>query len=158
MRSAAGACRPAFALGLGIAMMNLACATSAPANTPPAVLPAPSEISIVAQANTNRGTVLHVMATAVEAKASVGSYDEEAARFALSPADKSIVGRGLLLPGTSLKLPVKVPPEQALALAFFFTEPGATWRVVVPPPLPARLNIVLGTDGVDRLEADGDGH
>ncbi len=111
-----------------------------------------SEVSVVAQPSTNRGAVLHLMLTRVDPKGAAGSYDEEAARFAASPADESIVATRLVLPGQSLTIPIKVAADQAVAAAFFFTQPGASWRVVLPQPLPSRVSIVLGTDGVDTIE------
>lgn len=145
-------------LVLGVlALLGSACGITIAAQPPPAPPMASSQIAIAAQTITNRGTVVHVMLTAVDAKAPVGSYDDEAGRFCKSPPDPSIVGTGMILPGGTLKIPVRILAQQALALAFFFTEPGANWRVVVAPPLPSRISILLGSDGVDRMEPDGHG-
>jgi hypothetical protein len=141
-------------LGLAAILLDCGCGTSGTGKTPPEPPPIITHIAIDAPSMTNRGTVLHLMLTTVDAKVSTGgSYDEEAARFVASPQDRSIVGTGVILPGGTLKIQASVPAEQPLALAFFFTEPGANWRVVVPPPIPSRVSVLLGADGVDRLEA-----
>jgi hypothetical protein len=95
------------------------------------------------------------MLTRVDPKSPPVSYDAEAARCAAYPHDDSVLATKVVLPGYLVRIPIKVPSDQAVAAAFFFTEPGADWRVALPQPLPPRITIELGADGIERMEPPG---
>ena len=100
----------------------------------------PGHVRVVLQLapGANRNTPLYMLARKVEPKQHLTqSYSEVAALLDL--ADGSVLRTQLLYPGRTYRFYLKAPKKEALGLYFMLTDPGGTWSLLLPQPLPWQL-------------------
>lgn len=109
-------------------------------------------VRVDTSADTNQGRPIYMLIRSVDGQALVSEdYDEAAARVFALPADPTVKKVQAILPGQTVNLSMPRPEEGALALYFFFTNPGSKWRVPLEAPLPTEVIVELGENNIRRV-------
>lgn len=90
----------------------------------------------------NGNAPLYMLARQIEPKQHLAqSYSEVAALLDL--ADGSVLRTQLLYPGRKYRFYLKAPKKEALGLYFMLTDPGGTWSLLLPRPVPWQVKATL---------------
>jgi hypothetical protein len=121
----------------------------------PAVAIQPAGIAIHSTPATNRGRTLYMMVRALppaQGATALESYEDASRMLFASERDPNVVFAEPVIPGMPLEAELHEGIDSTVILYFFFTHPGESWRLHIPPPLPERIFVDLGVDQVDRFE------
>lgn len=105
-------------------------------------LPGQVRVSLSNEPGSNRNTPFYLVVRKLEAKDFAGQPYSEIVRLLDSP-DPSVLRTQLLYPGRKYRFYLKHPEKESLALYFLFTEPGGTWSLLLPRPLPWQVKASL---------------
>lgn len=125
------------ALGLGLALLS-GCAST-------------SRVYVRSTSQTNDGNTLYLMVRTTDRATASENYQDAAAKLFAEPPDASVVSSQPIFPGNSASLTLE-EAKKDVVLYFFFTEPGANWRLPLPRPLPAEVYIDLGQHQIERVQ------
>lgn len=110
-------------------------------------------IQVSSSQDTNSGQILYMMVRATNDQALIEEdYTTAADRMFNSAQDESVQSVQAILPGTPVFLSVPRPAQERLALYFFFTDPGPNWKVPLDPPLPAEVQVELGSKDIAAVK------
>ncbi len=124
-------------LALSAALMVIGC------------VPGQLTINVRASPNTNQARPVYMVVRSVDSKAYLSqSYDEVVAKV-INP-DDSVIHTGVVYPGGSHEVHVKVPQELPVAVSFLFTSPDGAWQTLLDALVPGTVDIEL--DGSRILE------
>jgi hypothetical protein len=101
---------------------------------------------------TNNGKPLYFMARNVDAQQFLAEdYDAAADRMFHYPADPTVSATETVFPGRQGTVSIDTTPGQDVVLYFFFTKPGAKWKVPIHRPLPSEVVVELGRTQIKRV-------
>jgi len=102
---------------------------------------------------TNDGNTLYMMVRSTEGRGvATESYQDAAAKLFADPPDPSVVASQPIFPGNTATVTLPDTVTKDVAIYFFFTNPGPSWRVPLRQPLPAEVYIELGQHQIDRVQ------
>lgn len=105
-------------------------------------------ITVDAPKTVNRGLPMQMVVRNVDgATFSAESYPAAAAKV-VAP-DESVLRSAVVYPGASLSVSLTPPEKGALAVYFFFLEPGAEWKLLLSRPFDKTVTIRLGRDRIE---------
>lgn len=105
-------------------------------------VPGQLTINVKAAPNTNQSRPVYMVVRTVDSKAYLSqSYDEVVAKV-VSP-DKSVLHTGVVYPGKTRQVHVKVPQELPVAVSFLFTSPDGAWQTLLDALVPGTVDIDL---------------
>lgn len=125
------------------------------ASKKPTVPLQPAGIAIQSTTATNRGRTLYMMVRTLppsQGATALESYEDASRMLFASERDPNVVFAEPVIPGMPLETELHEASDSTVILYFFFTHPGESWRLHIPPPVPKRIRVELGVDQVDRLE------
>lgn len=109
-------------------------------------------VRIVSNQTTNDGRPLYFMARNADADQFLGEdYTAAAERLFKYPADPLIAERETIFPGRHTAITLEAQADKDVILYFFFTRPGAHWKVPLHHPLPSDVVIELGRTQIKRV-------
>jgi len=111
-----------------------------------------SHIHVRSTALTNDGNTLYLMVRSTDRATASENYQDAAARLFAEPPDPSVVMSQPIIPGNATSVTLEESSKDVV-LYFFFTEPGASWRLPLPKPLPSEVYIDLGQHQIERVQA-----
>lgn len=102
---------------------------------------------------TNDGNTLYMMVRGVDGRGvATETYQEAAAKLFSDPPDPAVVATQPIFPGNQATVTLEDPEAKDVAIYFFFTQPGQSWRVPLRKPLPAEIYIDLGQHQIERVQ------
>jgi hypothetical protein len=102
---------------------------------------------------TNDGNTLYMMVRGVDGRGvATETYQEAAAKLFADPSDPAVVATQPIFPGNQATVTLEDPEAKDVAIYFFFTQPGQSWRVPLRKPLPAEIYIELGQHQIERIQ------
>jgi len=103
---------------------------------------------------TNNGNTLYMMVRSVDGRAMGSeSYQDSVAKLFADPPDASVVATQPIFPGNTATITLDDNSGgKDVAIYFFFTSPGPSWRVPLRKPLPAEVYIDLGQHQIERVQ------
>jgi hypothetical protein len=112
-------------------------------------------IRVHSEPSANHGRSLYVMIRSVpkdEADTALESYEDATRMLFAAKRAPDVIAAEPIFPGVPLDIPLAEPVDHSVILYFFFTYPGESWRVQVPAPVPASVEIELGENEVNHVE------
>jgi hypothetical protein len=92
----------------------------------------------------NQGRHFYVLIRTVDEKDFFAdSYQKIAGLVFPAAKDASVLATGLLWPGKSDKIKVKIPNDQPFAVYLLFTTPGEPWKLLLNAPLEKEYEFML---------------
>lgn len=102
---------------------------------------------------TNNGNTLYMMVRSTDSRGvATESYQDAAAKLFADPPDPSVIATQPIFPGNTATVTIPETEEKDVAIYFFFTNPGPSWRVPLRQPLPAEVYVELGQNQIDRVQ------
>lgn len=111
-----------------------------------------SQVQLRSTGRTNGGNTLYVMVRAVDRATAAENYQDVAARLFADPPDATVIHSQPVFPGNPVTLSLDASDKKDLVLYFFFTEPGPSWRLPLPRPLPREVVLDLGERQIERVQ------
>lgn len=111
----------------------------------------PLFITINADGETNQGRDVQVIVRSVPLEKYRTEPYSQLAQLVLLP-DKSVLRVLTIEPGSKRRMLVSAPDSAPLALYFFYSTPTASWRMLLPQPLPYAVWVPLGRGGIKSNE------
>lgn len=114
---------------------------------------ASTRIYVKAAEQTNDGNTLYMMVRSTDGRGvATESYQEAAAKLFSDPPDKSVIATQPIFAGSQTTVTIPDTEQKDIAIYFFFTNPGPSWRVPLRQPLPAEVYIELGQNQIERVQ------
>ena len=79
-------------------------------------------------------------------------YQELAGMIFTNPNDPSLLGTHLVTPDEKFEIKVDQPPKNNIGIYGCFTEPGDTWKMMIPQPLEEEYEIILESNGILKVD------
>ena len=111
-----------------------------------------SQVQLRSTPQTNQGNTLYVMVRSVDRATAAENYQDVASRLFADPPDASVVHSQPIFPGSPVTLSLDTSGKKDLVLYFFFTDPGPSWRLPLPRPVPSEITLDLGEHQIDRVQ------
>ena len=111
-----------------------------------------SRVYVRSTSQTNDGNTLYMMVRSADRATAAENYQDVAAKLFSEPPDPSVLSSQPLFPGNSASITLEDSAKKDVVIYFFFTSPGANWRLPLPKPLPAEVYIDLGPNQIERVQ------
>lgn len=111
-----------------------------------------TRVYVNSSGQTNDGNTLYMMVRNVDKMTATERYQEVAAKLFMDPQDPSVAVTKPIFPGNAESFTVDEGDKKDIVIYFFFTQPGANWRVPLRKPLPSEVHIDLGRHQVERVQ------
>lgn len=111
-----------------------------------------STVYVRSTAQTNDGNTLYMMVRTADRVTAAEGYQEAAAKLFSDPPDPTVLSSQPIFPGNTATLKLDEADKKDIVIYFFFTEPGANWRVPLRKPLPSEVFIDLGRQQIERVQ------
>jgi hypothetical protein len=105
-------------------------------------VPGQLTISVSAAANVNQSRPVYMVVRTVDDKAYLSQTYEEVAAKVITP-DNSVIHTGVVYPGGTRQVSVKVPQSLPVAVSFLFTSPDGEWQTLLDALVPGTVDIQL---------------
>jgi len=114
--------------------------------------PAPLTIAVQSAAGANQGRSLYMIVRTVDEGTFLSDSYQDVATRVTSP-DGSVVSTSVILPGSSVSVPVTRQDKSPLGVYFFFTTPtnNSSWKTLIVQPLPDKVEIQLQGNGIGKV-------
>lgn len=97
----------------------------------------------------NNGQLFYMVVRAINDKQFLTeSYQTVAGMVFSDPADKTVLGVHVILPGNKQEFSVEQPEQNSVAFYFLFTDPGDQWKKLVSQPLASSYDVKIEKTGV----------
>ncbi|WP_300671453.1 type VI secretion lipoprotein TssJ [Desulfoluna sp.] len=111
---------------------------------------------ITSEPDINDGRPLYLVVREVNRKDFLIEYYDDIADMIYSdPDDESLLFWRMLLPGEKKKIKVLRPEKTEIGIYGMFTQPGNSWKLMIPSPYEKKYDIVVETNNI-RLKRDDD--
>ncbi len=105
-------------------------------------VPGQLTISVSAAPNVNQSRPVYMVVRTLDSKAYLSqTYDEVVAKV-ITP-DNSVIHTGVVYPGGTQQVNVKVPQSLPVAVSFLFTSPDGAWQTLLDALVPGTVDIQL---------------
>lgn len=114
--------------------------------------PSPFKINVQSVATMNQNRPLYMVVRNVDQKTFLTESYQTVASQVITP-DPSVVQSEVVFPGSKREIEIPTQTKTPVAIYFLFTAPasGQSWKILIDQPLPDRVDLQLGIDGIQGL-------
>ena len=114
--------------------------------------PSPLKIGVQSAATMNQDRPLYMVVRNVDQKTFLTESYQTVANQVITP-DPSVVQSEVVFPGSKHELEMPKQSKTPVAVYFLFTTPapGTSWKILIDQPLPDRVDLQLGVDGIEGV-------
>lgn len=105
-------------------------------------VPGQLTISVSAAPNVNQSRPVYMVVRTLDSKAYLSQTYDEVVSKVIVP-DTSVIHTGVVYPGRSQQVHVKVPQSLPVAVSFLFTSPDGAWQTLLDALVPGTVDIQL---------------
>jgi hypothetical protein len=105
-------------------------------------VPGQLTISVSAAPNVNQSRPVYMVVRTLDSKAYLSQTYDEVVSKVIVP-DASVLHTGVVYPGRSQQVNVKVPQSLPVAVSFLFTSPDGAWQTLLDALVPGTVDIQL---------------
>jgi hypothetical protein len=105
-------------------------------------VPGQLTISVSAAPNINQSRPVYMVVRTLDSKAYLSQTYADVASKVIIP-DASVIHTGVIYPGSTKQVNVKVPQSLPVSVSFLFTAPDGTWQTLLDALVPGTVDIKL---------------
>ena len=107
---------------------------------------------ITSEPGSNNGRPVYVLVREVNRKDFfIEYYDDIADMIYADPQDDSLLNWQMFLPGEKKKVKVVTPKKSDIGIYGLFTQPGNSWKLMIPKPLEKKYRITIETNNIKQV-------